>query len=214
MDGRAETGGRTRRRTPWIRAAARPGGGSVRRGSGAGGRTCPSRTGVDTTGSVARVSSAGCHHAQMAHDVVFFLAPDDKTAAAAYLRGPGEALESVTCHFIEPDSAIAEWDMYFEQPSAEVPPIEQLHGWVWPEWVVAPSNDGVEVFAPPRRLTRSPAHASSAELEELAGRWATRLWSEDGDDMTQDDLPAVLRGVARLAATAVNTGGGLYSWSF
>jgi hypothetical protein len=58
------------------------------------------------------------------------------------------------------------------------------------------------------------ANASSIELQELAGRWTTRLRSEDGDDMTDDDLLAVLRGIARLGASAVNTGGGLYSWSF
>ncbi|MCX5415000.1 hypothetical protein [Streptomyces sp. NBC_00059] len=150
----------------------------------------------------------------MAHDIVFFLAPDDETAAATRLRGPGETFESVTCRSIEPDSAIVEWDMYFEEPSAEAPPIEQLLGWAWPEWATAPLNDGVEVFALPQRLTRALANASSTELEELAGRWTTRLRSEDGNDMTDDDLLAVLRGVARLAASAVNTGGSLYSWSF
>ncbi|NEA68051.1 hypothetical protein [Streptomyces sp. SID12488] len=150
----------------------------------------------------------------MAHDIVFFLAPDDETAAATRLRGPGPALESVTCRFIEPDSAIAEWDMYFEEPSAEVPPIEQLLEWSWPEWVTAPLNDGVEVFALPSRLTRALASARSTQLEELAGRWTARLRSADGDDMTDDDLLAVLQGVARLAASAVGTGGGLYSWSF
>ncbi|MBQ0850301.1 hypothetical protein J8N05_19120 [Streptomyces sp. BH-SS-21] len=150
----------------------------------------------------------------MAHDIVFFLAPDDETAAATYLQNPGRAFESVTCRFIEPDSAIAEWDMYFEEPSAEVPPLEQLHGWSWPKWVTAPSNDGVEVFALPQRLTRALASASSAELEELAGRWIIRLKSADGDDMTDDDLLAVLQRVAQLATSAVGTGGGLYSWSF
>ncbi|MFF0431732.1 hypothetical protein ACFYU9_05835 [Streptomyces sp. NPDC004327] len=151
----------------------------------------------------------------MAHDIMIFLAPDDETAAATRLRGPGEDLESVTCHFIEPDTAIAEWDMYFEEPSAEAPPVEQIYAWrPWPEWVTAPLNDGVEVFALPQRLTRALANATSAELEELASRWTTRLRSEDGDDMTDDDLLAVLQGVARLAASAVNTGGDLYSWSF
>ncbi|MFB6577622.1 hypothetical protein ACFCYC_09335 [Streptomyces sp. NPDC056402] len=149
----------------------------------------------------------------MAHDIVFFLAPDDEAARATRLGGPGTAFESVTCRFIEPDSAIAEWDMFFEEPSAEAPPLEQLLGWAWPEWVTAPLNDGVEVFALPERLTRALANASSAELEELAGRWTTRLRSSDGDDVTDDDLLAVLRGVARLAASAVHTGGGLYSWS-
>ncbi|MET8081527.1 hypothetical protein [Streptomyces sp. NPDC005303] len=151
----------------------------------------------------------------MAHDIVIFLAPDDETAAATRLRGPAESFESVTCHFIEPDTAIAEWDMYFEEPSAEAPPPEQIYAWrPWPEWVTPPLNDGVEVFALPQRLTRALANATSAELEELAGRWTTRLRSEDGDDMTDDDLLAVLQGVARLAASAVDTGGGLYSWSF
>lgn len=151
----------------------------------------------------------------MAHDIFFFLAPGDETATSTHLRGPGEAFESVTCRFIEPDSAIAEWDMYFEEPTAEAPPLEQLYAWrPWPERVTAPLNDGVEVFALPQRLIRALANASSAELEELAGRWTTRLWSEDGEEITDDDLLAVLQGVARLAASAVNTGGGLYSWSF
>ncbi|WP_225642069.1 hypothetical protein [Streptomyces werraensis] len=107
----------------------------------------------------------------MAHDIVFFLAPDDETAAATRLRGPGRAFASVSCRFIEPDSAIAEWDMYFEKPSADIPPLEQLLGWSWPEWVTPPLNDGVEVFALPQRLTRALADAGPTGLEELAGRW-------------------------------------------
>ncbi|MFJ3235984.1 hypothetical protein [Streptomyces sp. NPDC086787] len=151
----------------------------------------------------------------MAHDIVFFLAPDHETAAATRPQEPGVAFESVNCRFIEPDSAIAEWDMYFEERSADAPPLEQLYGWrPWPEWVTPALNDGVEVFALPQRLTRALATASSTELEELAGRWTARLWSDDGDDMTDDDLLAVLQGVARLAASAVSTGGGIYSWSF
>lgn len=49
------------------------------------------------------------------------LRANDEAAAAMQLRGPGMNFESVTCRFTEPDSAIAEWDMYFEAPSAEVP---------------------------------------------------------------------------------------------
>jgi hypothetical protein len=66
-----------------------------------------------------------CHHAGVAADITFFLAPDDQTAAATRLRGPGRAFDSVACRSIEPDSSIAEWDMYFEAPSAELPPLEQ-----------------------------------------------------------------------------------------
>lgn len=149
----------------------------------------------------------------MAHDIVFFLAPDDESAAATYLTGPGRAFESVTCHFIEPDSSIVEWDMYFEAPSVEISALEQFAGWPWPREVIEPKNDGVEVFALPPRLTWALAGASSADLEELAERWTTRLRIAD-DDVTDDDLSAVLREVARLAASAVSTGGGLYSWSF
>ncbi|MBW5250669.1 MULTISPECIES: hypothetical protein [Streptomyces] len=47
----------------------------------------------------------------------------------------------------------------------------------------------------PKRLPRALANASSAELEELAGRWTTLLRSEDGADMTDDDLLAVVQGV-------------------
>ncbi|MFC5907919.1 hypothetical protein [Streptacidiphilus monticola] len=150
----------------------------------------------------------------MAHDIVFFLAPDDDAAAATRPRGPGEAFESIACRFIEPDSAIADWDMYFQEPSADVPPVEKLRDWAWPRSVTAPLNDGVEVFALPQRLIRALASAGPQELEELAGRWTARLRSEDGHDMTDDDLLAVLRGIARLAASAVNSGGALYSWSF
>jgi len=150
----------------------------------------------------------------MAHDIVFFLAPDDGAAAATRLRGPGDAFESVTCRFMEPDAAIAEWDMYFEAPSAEAPSAEQLYRWVWPEWVTPPLNDGIEVFALPPRLTRALANASPTDLEELADRWTARLTSQDGNDMTDDDLLAVLQGIAGLAVSALRTSGGLYSWSF
>ncbi|WP_042426636.1 hypothetical protein [Streptacidiphilus anmyonensis] len=150
----------------------------------------------------------------MAHDILFFLAPDDETAAGTRLRGPGPSIPSVFCRFVDPDSAIAEWDMYFEEPSAEPPSQEQLYGWVWPEWVTAPLNDGIQVFAFPRRLTRALANASSTDLEELAGRWTARLRSADGDDMTDDDLLAVLQGVARLATLAASKGGGLYAWTY
>jgi hypothetical protein len=90
-----------------------------------------------------------CHDAGVAADIAFFLAPDDHTAAATRLTGPGRAFESVTCHFVEPDSAVVEWDMYFEAPSAEFPPLEQLHAWEWPSWVTTALNDGIEVFVLP-----------------------------------------------------------------
>ncbi|GAA4837880.1 hypothetical protein [Kitasatospora terrestris] len=151
----------------------------------------------------------------MAREILFFLAADDEAAATTHLQGPGAAFESVSSRFIEPDTAIVEWDMYFEEPSAKAPSSERLHAWrPWPEWVVPPLNDGIEVIALPERLTRALADASPAELKELADRWTARLWSEDGNEMTDDDLLAVLQGVARLAVSALHAGGNLYSWSF
>jgi hypothetical protein len=75
-------------------------------------------------------------------------------------------------------------------------------------------NDGIEVFVLPGRLTRALANASSSELLELAARWTMRLKRADGDDMTDDDPLAILQGVARLAASAVSSGSGLYCWSY
>lgn len=104
--------------------------------------------------------------------------------------------------------------MYFEEPSADVPQPESPYQCPWPKHVTPPLNDGTEVFALPRRLIQAMAGAGPTDLEELAGRWTARLRSIGGDDMTDDDLLAVLQGVARLAASAVSTGDGLYSWSF
>ncbi|MBM7437945.1 hypothetical protein [Streptomyces sp. HB132] len=75
-------------------------------------------------------------------------------------------------------------------------------------------NDGVEGFVLPPRLTLASADAGFTELEEPADRWTARLRAADGDEMTDDDLLAVLQGVSRLATCAVSTGGGFYSWSF
>ncbi|HEY8980216.1 MAG TPA: hypothetical protein VIU15_11605 [Streptomyces sp.] len=150
----------------------------------------------------------------MARDIVFFLAPDDETAAATYPRGPGAAFESVTCHFIEPDTAVAEWGMYFEKPTPEALPGERIPDRFWPRWVIPVMNDAVEILALPQQLTQALAGAGPAELEGLAARWTASLRAADGDDITGDDLPAVLTGVARLAVSAVGSGGGVYSWSF
>ncbi|MEU8793691.1 hypothetical protein [Streptomyces sp. NPDC048643] len=58
------------------------------------------------------------------------------------------------------------------------------------------------------------AGASSADLGESADRCTTRLRAADGDDTTDDGLPAVLKEVARLAVSVASTGGGLYSWNW
>ena len=54
--------------------------------------------------------SGGCRHSRMARDIVFFLAPDDRKAAT-YRRETGAAMETVTGCGLEPDTAIAQWDL-------------------------------------------------------------------------------------------------------
>ncbi|MEZ0096025.1 hypothetical protein [Streptacidiphilus sp. EB129] len=147
-------------------------------------------------------------------DIAFFVAPDDDAAAATRNRGPGEALTPLACHDFSPDDATVEWAMYFEAPSAQLPPIEELYMRGRPRYVAPIVNDGTGVFALDRGLTSALAGASPSVLGELAARWRERLWFEDGDDMTDDSPVEILQGVARLAAIALRTGAGLYCWHF
>jgi hypothetical protein len=147
-------------------------------------------------------------------DIAFFVAPDDDSAAAMRNRGPGEALAPLTCHDFDPEDATVEWAMYFEAPSAEPPSIEESYRRDRPRYVAPIVNDGTGVFVLDPSLTSALASASPRELDELAARWQERLWREDGEDMTDDSPLEILQGVARLAAIALSTGGGLYCWHF
>ncbi|MER5866673.1 hypothetical protein [Kitasatospora sp. NPDC002040] len=156
----------------------------------------------------------------MAPDIAFFLAPDDRSAAVARVRNL-DRFASVTGEWFSAPCAVEEWDLYFLGPLPD-PPRRRLAFWRRQEpstpaalrWIVPLAHDGTGVFALPPRLTRSLAGASPEELEELAARWAERLRSEDGDEMTKDDVPALVRAVAQLAETAVATGGNLYCFFY
>ncbi|MPY58201.1 hypothetical protein [Streptomyces spongiae] len=152
----------------------------------------------------------------MAIDIVFFLAPDDETAAETRPNGPGPALTSVTFHSFDPDDAVVEWELYFEAPCRELPPLEQLYKRDWPRYVAPLLNDGIGVFAVSEKLTSALADAGPSELRELTARWTERLRLAGEDDMTDDDPPAILEGVAQLAATAHSADGclGLYCWHY
>ncbi|GLW68098.1 hypothetical protein Kpho02_03970 [Kitasatospora phosalacinea] len=135
--------------------------------------------------------------------IVFFLAPDDDAAAAAHRGGPQHRFASVRGRWFDPDDAVADWSAHFaDDPAA--PPGTRV--------VVPLTNDGSETFALPPRLTRALSRATPEDLHHLAARWTARLRAEDGEDMTDDDLPALLRALTRLATTAVTTGGHLYCW--
>jgi len=148
--------------------------------------------------------------------MTFFLAPDDVTAAETRLKGPGPALTALACRDIDPDDAVLEWEMYFEAPSRDLPPLKELYKRPQPRYVAPIYNDGIGVFAVSDRLTTALATATPSELRELAGRWAERLRIADGDEMTDDDPLEVLAGVAQLAATADSGAGSLriYCWYY
>jgi hypothetical protein len=150
----------------------------------------------------------------VATDIAFFLAPDNAAAAGTRLNGPGQALTSLNCHDFDPDDAVVEWEMYFDAPSRDLAPLEQLYERDWPCYIAPVLNDGIGVFSVSDRLTSALANAAPSELRELAARWIQRLRLADGDDMTGDDPLAVLEGLAQLAVTADSSGGGLrlYCW--
>ncbi|WP_083913368.1 hypothetical protein [Nocardia concava] len=145
--------------------------------------------------------------------VAFFIAPNDHAAAATRPRGPGDSYPSVHCRDFDADDAVVEWDMYFEDPGAELPPLEQLYARQWPTWVAEVVNDGTGVFALPDQLTRALATASPEDLDRLAIRWVERLRQVDGHSRTGDDPLEILRRVARLAATS-GAGDHIYCWHF
>jgi hypothetical protein len=145
-------------------------------------------------------------------DVVFFLAPDDETAAATRDRGPGPAFTSVTCHDFEADEAIVQWEMYFEAPARELPPVEQRYRTKWPRDVAPVLNDGIGVFAFSDYLTHALATAAPEALDKLAARWAEQHKLDEGCALTDNPLQ-LLKNVAQLAANAaVPEGPRLYCW--
>ncbi|MFG2915472.1 hypothetical protein ACGF0D_21620 [Kitasatospora sp. NPDC048298] len=140
----------------------------------------------------------------MTTSAAFFLAPDDLSAAGVHLGGPQGRFTSMTGRDFYGDDAVDEWGDYF----VSLPPDQASWGSI--RWIVPMTNDGSGTFAFPPRLTHALAGAGAAELTELAHRWSERLRREDGDDMTDDDLPAIVRAVAQLATIAVAAGGSLY----
>ncbi|MEU7281671.1 hypothetical protein AB0A69_23290 [Streptomyces sp. NPDC045431] len=153
----------------------------------------------------------------MPTDIAFFLAPDDKIAAATRPNGPGSGLAAVICHDFDPEEAVVEWQTYFAAPAGHFPLWKQLRAAKWPRYAAPLLNDGIVVFALPKKLTAALAGATPGELRELAARWCEGLRLADGEDMTDDDPLTVLEGVARLAATAGGPDGGglrLYCWYY
>ncbi|MFC8720625.1 hypothetical protein [Kitasatospora sp. NPDC057198] len=144
----------------------------------------------------------------MSTAVAFFLAPADRDAASAHRGGPHGRFAAVLGRHFCAEDAVDDWDAYFVGPSSD-----QLF-WQRTDWIVPMTHDGSGMFAFPPRLTRALAGASVEELEDLANRWSERLRCEDGEDMTDDNLLAIVQAVAELATKAGAAGGNLYCWFF
>jgi hypothetical protein len=145
-------------------------------------------------------------------NITFFLAPNDKIAAATRTMGPWRGTPSVVCRDFYPDDAVMAWQAYFDDPSGSV--LFGLGRSARPRYVAPIVNDGTGVFILSERLTGALAGAAPDRLRDLAERWAEQLRLEEGEDMTEDDPLTVLEGVAQLARTSARAGDGtaVYCW--
>ncbi|SUA74326.1 Uncharacterised protein [Nocardia otitidiscaviarum] len=71
--------------------------------------------------------------------------------------------------------------MYFEAPSAKLPPLETLRTRQWPISVAEIVNDGTGVFVVPDRLAHALAHAGPKDLDELTYRRPAGLRQVGGE---------------------------------
>ncbi|MGX1806304.1 hypothetical protein ACWIGI_11365 [Nocardia sp. NPDC055321] len=146
--------------------------------------------------------------------IAFFVAPDDRTAAAIRSRGPGTDFPVFECHDFDADDAVVEWELYFEASAAEPIPLEQYYQRPWPIWVAEIVNDGTGVFVLPGSLTANFAVAGSEDLGSVARLWTARLRQTGGGDLPAESPLSIVRGVARLAAVAVGAGERVYCRHF
>ena len=135
-------------------------------------------------------------------DVVFFLAPDDETAAATRNSGPGRALRSLAFRFFDPDDAVVAWERYFEAPGQPLSGYDWMTDHTWPRYVAEMLNDGVAVLVVPDELVAELAAAEPEQLRGVAARWGNWLHEQDEHGLSRDDHLEVVRGVAELAAAA------------
>lgn len=142
---------------------------------------------------------------------MFFLAPDDESAARTRSSHPGRtSFAGVECDHFDPDDAVVDWTVFFENPERALIGVERRTLGKWPRYVADFRNDGVGVFVMPAELVTALAAAEPDELRRLASYWRQRLVEQDSHELTTEAQLAVVDGVARLARSA--TGFGLYCW--
>ncbi|WP_285637673.1 hypothetical protein [Lentzea sp. NBRC 102530] len=144
----------------------------------------------------------------MPRDIVFFLAPDDESAAATRDRHPTPEFQGLEFHNFDPDMAVVEWARHLEAPGRPFTGDEQKTRGEWPRYVAEYRNDGIGVFVMPDKLRAALANATRDELLGVAQRWGEFLVEIDEDELTAGERLEVVHGVATLAEDEL----GLYCW--
>lgn len=142
-------------------------------------------------------------------EIEYFVAPDDRAAAATRDTGPGGAFASHAYTGYYPDDAAALWESHLTGD----PDAEPDHG-LTPRSLAPVTCDACQVFALSPALQGALAVATPAQLRGLAARWVAVEAADDGcPPISRDAAEAVLTTVARLAREAAAPGtGSVYCW--
>ena len=131
---------------------------------------------------------------------MFFVAPDDATAAGVADRGPGPAFASATYGNFDVWSTLEE----LENVLTGRDPAEG-----GPE--VVSGDDEPLVLGVPAALTTALAQAGRETLASAAERWVA-LRADDGEDVDVELAYEIVGELAALSATAERSGQSLYCW--
>ncbi|GAA1031327.1 hypothetical protein GCM10009557_26340 [Virgisporangium ochraceum] len=139
--------------------------------------------------------------------IEFFVASDDRVAAAVQYRGPASAFPTVSGSFFYAEDAVLAWESSFTGRS-----VKELSAGGKPRMVAPWVNDGSGVFVLSDELTAHLLRAGRARLQALATEWSTAV-VRDGDDLDVDEALRVVVGVTALARAAAESGQLVYCWA-
>lgn len=146
------------------------------------------------------------HDGPVSKFIEFFMAPDDRRAAAVRNQGPAPAYATVSGSYFTADETVVAWES-----SLTGRPVDEVWAGGGPRVVAPWLNDGSAVFALSDALTIHLAHAGPARLRTLVAEWSSEV-IRDGDELDPDMARRVVEGVAGLAREAAHTGRPVYCW--
>jgi hypothetical protein len=145
---------------------------------------------------------------QVSTIVEFFIAPDDRSAAAVLDGGPGRVFESVEDYGnFMPFEAMVEWESILTGRSEE----ELLEAGEPRDVADHGPDGGCMVFAASSVLQDGLAGLDQAGLSEMCARWI-QLRQEDGEDWDTELVNNMFGDLADLARTANRQALTLYCW--